>query len=66
MKIHEQGCLANTACLVMHYDGGCPGPYGKCTCEGSEIFNIKLHESNTTTNAPTISTRPKDEEMSDL
>lgn len=35
MKIHKPGCLANVSCLVVHTDGVCPGPYGKCTCEGS-------------------------------
>lgn len=25
--------MANTACLVIHEDGICPGPYGKCTCD---------------------------------
>lgn len=33
MKSHKQGCLANTSCLVIHPDGICPGPYGKCTCD---------------------------------
>lgn len=30
---HEPGCMANMQCLVIHSDGICPGPYGKCTCK---------------------------------
>lgn len=36
IKQHKQGCLANTACAVYHPDGICPGPYGKCTCDGTD------------------------------
>lgn len=36
MKIHKSGCIANVSCLVIHSDGVCPGPYGKCTCDGLE------------------------------
>lgn len=25
--------MANVSCLVIHPDGICPGPYGKCTCD---------------------------------
>lgn len=28
--------MINSACAVYHLDGICPGPYGKCTCDGSE------------------------------
>lgn len=27
--------MANLRCLVIHTDGICPGPYGKCTCDDS-------------------------------
>ena len=33
MKTHKPGCMINTSCLVVHPDGVCPGPYGKCTCD---------------------------------
>lgn len=33
-KIHKPGCMANIQCSVFHADGICPGPYGKCTCDG--------------------------------
>lgn len=52
MKIHKQGCLANASCLVVHLDGVCPGPYGKCTCGGDDtnlyppkIEKIMFHDS---------------------
>ncbi len=35
MKIHKPGCLASVQCLVVHPDGRCPGPYGKCTCDST-------------------------------
>ena len=31
-KQHKAGCLINVQCAVVHSDGICPGPYGKCTC----------------------------------
>lgn len=36
MKIHKPNCMANVTCAVFHADGVCPGPYGKCTCDGNE------------------------------
>src|SRR3990167_4330457 len=29
---HKPGCMINRRCLVVHLDGICPGPYGKCSC----------------------------------
>lgn len=54
-KHHKPGCMANISCLVLHYDGICPGPYGKCTCDQLpddkpiEISNIDLTGDSTTT-----------------
>lgn len=45
-KQHKPGCLANISCMVAH-NGPCPGPYGKCTCEGNNT-NVCAPQSTLT------------------
>ncbi len=46
IKIHKPGCLANVSCLVIHPDGICPGPYGKCTCDSMSTIENKECDSH--------------------
>ena len=39
-KQHKPWCMANISCLVIHLDGKCPGPYGRCTCETPQQTEI--------------------------
>ena len=43
---HKENCKINMQCLVIHPDGICPGPYGKCTCETLEDRLLELSEKH--------------------
>lgn len=48
LQTHALGCMANIKCLVLHTDGVCTGPYGKCTCPSINKNNMPKIESIST------------------
>lgn len=44
---HKPMCKINMSCAVLHEDGICPGPYGKCDC-GAELVPPEKKECCTT------------------
>lgn len=45
---HHPMCNINLKCLVIHPDGVCPGPYGKCNCKSSTPSIPHDHQDGTT------------------
>lgn len=37
---HDPGCMIHRSCLVIHPDGICPGPYGKCSCGADNEIRV--------------------------